>query len=115
MINTFTYDDNFYRTIPACIIDGRGGNTAVAGQIGFVIKDFTDAEVIKARQPGVLPYKMETDNGNLIGFMSIKVVNGIAGLYQLWLREAYKANLNEITQDISIFITSLSWEFDTLI
>lgn len=115
MINAFTYDEVFYRTIPACIIDGRAGNPAVSGQPGFAIKAFTDAEVSKARLPGVVPYKMETINGNLIGYMSLKVVNGVASLYQLWLRQAFQPKLTEITGDISIFITSLSWNFDVLL
>lgn len=115
MINAFTYDENYYRTIPACIIDGRKGNPAVSGQIGSVIKAFTDIEVDKAGKPGIIPYKMETINGNLVGFMSLQVQLGVASQYQLWLREAFKGKLDEIQQDISIFITSLSWTYDKLI
>lgn len=115
MINSFLYDDNFYRTIPACIIDGRAGNPAVSGQTGFVIKEFYDDEVSKARKPGVIPYKMETVNGNLIGFMSLKTENGSASLYQLWLRQAYKTSSDIINQEISIFITSRNWVFDILL
>ena len=115
MINNFTYDENYYRTIPACIIDGRKDNPAVYGQIGDVIKAFTDIEVDKASKSGIIPYKMETINGNLVGFMSLEVKFNTASVYQLWLREAFKGKLAEIQQDISIFITSLSWTFDKLI
>jgi hypothetical protein len=115
VINNFIYDDNYFRTIPACIIDGRNGNAAVSGQIGTVIKAFNDAEILKSRQPGVIPYKMETINGNLAGYMSLQVSSGTASLYQLWLREAFKGNMAEIQEDISIFIASLSWMYDALL
>lgn len=115
MINTFTYDEQYFRTIPACIIDGRKDNPNVYGQTGDVIKAFTDAEVAKASKPDVLKYKMETENGNLVGALTLKVENGSANLYQLWLREAFKVNISEITQDISIFITSLTWAYDALL
>jgi hypothetical protein len=115
VINNFIYDDQFYRTIPACIIDGRNGNPAVSGQIGNVIKAFCDAEVNKASQPGVLTYKMETISGNLAGVLTLQEVNGVVSVYQLWLRDAFKANLSEIQGDISIFITGRDWVFDSLI
>jgi hypothetical protein len=115
MINNFVFDEQFYRTIPASIIDGRGINPAVAGQIGSVIKEFCDTEVNKARAPGVLTYKLETINGNLIGAMTLQVVNGVAGLYQLWIRQAFQVNLSVIQAEISNFITGLTWNYDLLI
>lgn len=115
MIQTFTYDEQYFRTIPACIIDGRKGNSAVAVQPGYAIKAFTDNEVDKSSQPGVIPYKMETVNGNLVGYMSIKVDNGQPSLYQLWLREAFKVNSAQIISEIGIFIQGLDWQFDSLL
>lgn len=115
IVNNFSYDEQFYRTIPACIIDGRQGNPAVAGQVGTVIKAFTDSEVHKARQPGVYTYKMETLMGNLVGSMTLQIVNGQAGLYQLWLRQAFQANSPEIIEEINIFIQGLDWIYDNLI
>lgn len=115
MINSFTYDDNFVRTIPACIIDGRSVNPAVAGQIGDVIQAFCNNEVLKAMPINVLTYKLETDNGNLMGAMTLRVVNGIASLFQLWLRAAYLGNITEITGEIGTFITERDWVFDQLI
>lgn len=110
----FIYDENYSRTIPACIIDARASIAAIKNQIGDVIKAYTDSQV-KAVNQNTLPYKLETMDGNLAGYITLIVDMTTEGcaLGQKVLRPAFQGFMDIPTQ-ISTFITSNSWKIDIL-
>lgn len=115
MIYRITYSDDYKRVIPAVIIDGRGLSAATATLSGYEMKAYTDAKVNKVT-PNTIPYKIETDNGNLAGYFILMIdYNGIPVLVDYLFRPAFVQFSSEISQIINNFITSGNWQFDTLI
>ncbi len=106
------YDIEYSRTIPAVLIDSRKG-TPLANQIGSVIKSATDAEVAKV-VPGVIPYKLETMQGNLVGYIALQVASGAASVYLKGLRPAFQPFDADISSQINTFIISNIWVNDLL-
>ena len=107
------YDIDYSRIMPAVIIDARASIPAITNQIGSVIKAYTDAEVAKVTSK-VVPYKIETDQGVLVGYFTIRVIVGFGSLYQYQLRPAFVQFNTVISQEISNFIASDDWKFDFL-
>lgn len=102
------------RVIPAVLIDNRANIPAITNVTGFAIKAYTDAQVAMI-VPGVLPYRLETDMGNLAGFMTLQTSGGGAGLYQFVLRPAFLSQKTEILGIISNFIMQGNWKADFLV
>lgn len=110
-----TYNDEYKRVIPAVIIDGRGLNPAIATLGGFAMKAYTDSKVAQVI-PGTIPYKIETDTGNLAGYFILMIdYNGTPFLIDYLVRPAFVQFDSEISQNINNFIQSNDWQFDTLI
>lgn len=107
------YASEYQRIIPACIIDSRAFIPEVLNQVGTVIESFTDAEVAKVVE-GVLPYKLETMEGNMIGFFSLKLDGSTVGIYQRFIRPAFRRFDLEISQRIAIFIHQNEYVADTI-
>lgn len=114
MIYRFIYDDQPFRTIPGVLIDSRAG-TPLANQIGTVIKAYTDGQVSLVTD-NVIPYKVETDSGNLAGYFTLQVIlgNQSAQMQQFVLRPGFKQFLSEISAQINTFITGGQWKPDFL-
>lgn len=106
------YDIEYSRTIPATMIDSRKG-TPLANQIGSIIKSSTDAEVAKVVS-NVIPYKLESLQGNLVGYIGLRIVDNAASVYLKGLRPAYQPFDADISNQINIFITSNVWVNDLL-
>lgn len=114
MIFNVVYNQEYKRVIPAVIIDGRGLNPAIATLGGLELKDYTDAKVNAVTQ-GAIPYKIETDLGNLAGYFVLMVdYNGSVILMDYLLRPAFMQFDTQISQIINNFITSGDWRFDIL-
>ncbi len=107
------YDTEYKRTIPAVLIDSRATIPAIATKIGVIIKTFTDWEVNQITS-NVLPYKIETDKGNLCGYFTIRMNGQAAFLFQYQLRPAFVQFNTEISQQINIFIQQNIWRQDYL-
>jgi hypothetical protein len=102
------------RIIPAVLIDKRATITSIANQTGNVIKLFVDTQVALISSD-VLLYKIETANGNLVGYFSIKIVReGVAVILQFELRPAYEQYNTIIMTEINNFMSSGSWSADYL-
>lgn len=115
MIFRVTYNDEYKRVMPAVIIDGRGLNPAIATLGGYEMKAYTDSKVAQVIV-GVIPYKIETDAGNLAGYFLLMVdYNGSPVLMDYLLRPAFVQFDSQISQIINNFIQSNDWQFDTLI
>ena len=114
MIVRFIYDIEYKRTIPACLKEARASIPQIKNQIGSVIKAYTDGQVALIID-NVIPYKIETqENGNLVGYMAIRVVDGEASVYLKQLRPAFFQFDFEISVQINTFIINGFWKFDTL-
>ena len=113
----FTYEPDYPRIIFAVMIDARSG-TPLANKTGFTQKQFIDAEIAKVT-PDVIPYRLESELGVMIAYMSLKTGNmgQTAALYQLTIRPAFQNMAAEIQQNISNFISNSpsQWQGDILI
>lgn len=106
MTNRIIFDDQWYRTIPACMIDARVG-TPYANAIGSVIQGYIDHNLTLAT--GNLTYKIETMNGGLVGVF----VLGRDGTFLFSvIRPAFQQFSEEIEQEISTFIQGNNWVYD---
>lgn len=115
MIFRITYSDDYKRVIPAVIIDGRGTNPIIATLGGYEMKTYTDTKV-EAVRSNTIPYKIETDKGNLAGYFVLGIKgNGACVLAESLLRPAFVSFSSEISQKINTFIQSGDWQFDILI
>jgi hypothetical protein len=116
MLYIITYDLDYKRTIPAVLIENRANIPAIKNQIGTVIKAYTDAEVAKVTET-VIPYKVETNQGVLVGFFTIQLSNigQNAGKLQQVLRPAFQPFNSDITQIINTFITNGGYVNDILL
>jgi hypothetical protein len=115
MIIKFIYEPDYPRIIFACMMDARAG-TPLANKPGTIQKEFIDAEIAKVTSE-VIPYRLESELGVIIGYISLKTGNmgQTAVLFQETYRPAFANMIPEIQQNISKFVSSLAWRGDILI
>lgn len=108
------YNQDYKRTIPAILIDGRGEIAAIQTAGGYAVKAYTDSKVSEVTST-VIPYKIETDLGSLAGYFNLQVkpLGGVS-LLVTQLRPAFKQFDTQISQIISNFISSNEWKEDYL-
>jgi hypothetical protein len=106
-----SYDIEYKRTFNGVLIDSRSAIPAIAGQLGSVIKSFIDKEIALVT-PEVLPYKIESSNGNLAGYFTIRLNSHSGFLFQYQLRPPFVQFNAEISQIINNFIKSNSFSQD---
>jgi hypothetical protein len=107
------YDIEYERTIPATIKEARANIPEVKNQVGFVIKAYTDSQVALVTN-NAIPYKIETFDGNLVGYVAIRVVSGGASVYLKQLRPAFVQFDTEISEQINTFIINGMYVGDIL-
>jgi len=101
-----TYCDEYERIIQAVLIDSR-----VAGlQNGNVYRADIDA-YLNALDDTDMTYKIETDQGVLVGFF---VYNTVSGVVQQSFRRPFAEYTTLLQQEIGNFIASGNWIFETL-
>lgn len=108
------YDQDYRRTITAVLTDNRANIPEIRNQIGIVIKQYVDAQVALVTD-NVVPYKIETDLGVLVGYFLLQVTNmgQTAVNIQQVIRPVFQS-FNEISGIVSNFITNGSYQFDIL-
>jgi hypothetical protein len=109
------YNEEYRRVIPAVLIDSRANIAAIKTAGGFAVKAYTDSQVALVTDT-VIPYKIETNEGNLAGYFNLSVSTNpkSAVLLNAQLRPAFVQFNSEISQIISNFIISNDWQFDYL-
>lgn len=113
MIVRFIYDIEYERTFPAVLKDARASIPEIKNQIGSVIKAYTDTQVTLVTD-NVLPYKIESMDGNLVGYMAIRVVSGEASVYLKQLRPAFMQFDADISEQINTFIINGFYKYDSI-
>jgi hypothetical protein len=106
----------YYRIIPAINIEARGSIAVIKNQIGSVIKAYNDTEISKI-QSDVLFYKIETTDGVLAGYFSVRIKVNIAVhavLLQYQLRPSFNSFVTQISAQINTFINNGTWNQDYL-
>lgn len=110
----FIYEPNEYpRIIQGVNIDSRATIPAIKNQIGAVIKTYVDVEVDKVKgHPSILFFRIETKEGVLAGYMSLKVKGDAANatLYQYLLRPNFQQFNTEISVELVNFIVQNKWK-----
>jgi hypothetical protein len=87
----------------AVINDSRNTIQAITNQPGTIIYSYIQGQIAKI-VPGVLVYRITTDQGNLSGFCAIQVQNNVASLLFYQFRPAAQPFSATILQIISSFI-----------
>ena len=106
------YNQDYKRIIPAVLIDSRGLIPDIQETDGFATKNYTDS-VVNMVNEDTVPYKIETDTGNLVGYFNILVgIDGNASLMNSQIRPAFQNFDAEISQLIITFIASNDWVYD---
>ena len=110
MIYRIIFDDQWFRTIPSCIIDNRVA-LGLGNARGSVIDKYIQSHLLIG--PGALTYKIETLNGNLAGVFVLQVhpMDGATILFSV-IRPSFSAQNSEIMAEISTFILSNDWVYD---
>lgn len=106
MIYRIIFDDQWFRIIPSCMIDARVG-TPLAGATGVVMQKIIDEKLVLV--PGNLPYKIENNNGVLVGVFVMKPDGTL--IFSI-IRPAFQQFEEDITQEISTFIGGNNWVYD---
>ena len=104
-----TYCENYTRLMRGVLIDSQFNIPAISNKLGSVIKDYTDKEVEKV-VGNVIPFRIETNDGNLAGYFTIKVVGVDVSLFQKQLRPSFVKFNDNISILISTFITNGEWQ-----
>lgn len=109
------YNEDYKRVIPAVIIDSRQNIAAIKTAGGYEVKEYTDSQVALITDT-VIPYKIETDKGNLVSYFNLSVSDNpkSASLLNAQLRPAFIQFNSEISVIISNFIISNNWQQDYL-
>lgn len=105
---------DYQRMINGILIDSQYLIPAISNKNGFAIKAYCDVEIAKVTD-NVIPYKIETENGNVAGFFTLQTNGSITTLYQKQLRPAFVQFDIELNQLISNFINTNRWINDTLL
>lgn len=105
--------DSYKRLMWGVISDSRTNIPAVKNQVGAVIKAYVDMQ-ISLVTPDVLPYKIETGTGNLVGYFGLYVGPGSVSIQFQQLRPAFVGFSAEISTVMINFILSGAFKFDTL-
>lgn len=114
MIYNISYcGDSYKRLFWAVISDSRANIPAVRNMIGVVIKSYVDSQTALVN-PDVLPYKIETELGVLVGYFGLYTGPGPAAVAFGQFRPAFLAFQSDINQNIATFVSSGNWSFDTL-
>lgn len=115
MTYRFIYDNaDKHRIISAVMIDSRAGIPAIKNQIGSVVKTVIDSQIALVVD-NCLFYKIETENGNLAGYLCLKIgANDQVTVLLFELRTSYEEYSSEISTQMSNFITSGEWKQDFL-
>lgn len=107
------FEQDYTRIIPAVINDSWSIIPQTKMQFGSVIKSYSDSQLALI-VPGVLPYRIESNEGNLAGYMALQVNNNVATVLLFQLRPGFVALTNQISQNIGTFIQSNLWLNDML-
>lgn len=115
MTFNFIYEPMYYpQVIFACMVDARKG-TPLANQNGFSIQEYVENQVSLVGDD-VLFYKIEDNNGVLVGYLSLKVTNMGKNVtkFQLVIRANFQSFTSEIEDSITSFINTGRWSPDFL-
>ena len=100
---SLSYELDFKRVMLAVINDARNTIPETTDKPGMVIYDYIQAQIARV-VPGVLIYRICTENANLGGYCGIQVQNGAIQLLFFQLRPAFQPFEPEILQFIGTFI-----------
>ncbi len=113
----FIYDKDYKRIIPAVITDSRANIPSIATVSGSVLKNFIDAEIqLVSDYDNRICYKIETENGNLVGYfiIDINLTNQSAYVFKVQLRPAFVQFDIQINNEINNFMFNFTWKKDFL-
>lgn len=95
------------------ISDSRKNIPVILNKRGDIIKAYVDSQ-ISLVVPGVVMYSLTTDLGVLVGYMGIQTAPGSVSVVLQQFRPAFDVYSIEIQKEISNFIQSGNWRFNTL-
>jgi hypothetical protein len=85
----------------------------ISGKAASVVKAYVDAEYSKVID-GVIPYRIENDNGNLAGYFTLVANGNSISLFQKQLRPAFVQFDVQLSNEINNFIINGGYRKDML-
>lgn len=107
------YAEEYSRVIAGIVLEVRQTLDATKNKSGFEVFDFYTSEIEKVMED-VIPYKLETESGNLAAYFSVKVTGNGGALYQKFVRPNFRQFDIDISQKINSFIFNNDWKQDFL-
>lgn len=108
-----SYNIEYNRVLSGIILENRQAITQTKDKTGFQVKTFIDGQ-IGLVDDTTIPYILETAQGNLAAFFSLKVVGVEASTQQLFIRKNFAQFGDDISLKISSFISTNDWRTDLL-
>jgi len=108
-----SYNVEYARVLSGVILENRQGIAQTKDKTGFQVKSFIDDQIALV-DDSVIPYIMETAQGNLVAFFSLKMTGEAVSLLQLFIRANFIDFQAQITAKIDTFILSNEWHTDNL-
>ena len=95
------------------IFDSQSIIGQISGKGGIVVKAYADGELAKVNST-VLPYRIESNDGNLAGYFNLKITANSVYLFQIQLRPAFIDSSVQIVGQINDFIVKRGYQKDIL-
>lgn len=108
-----SYCVEYNAVLSGIILENRQAIASTKDKTGAEVKTFIDSQIALIADT-VIPYIIETDNGNLVAFFSLKITAGVATVLQLFIRNNFTDFQSAISQEISNFINHGNWRTDIL-
>lgn len=113
MTLSLVYELDKDRVMSAVINDSRNTIPAIAGQGGYAILGYIQAQIALVPAGGLV-YRIVGDGANLGGYVVLGVQNGVASIILLQLRPAFRQFANQINEFIANFISNNQFLQDVL-
>lgn len=110
----FIYANDRYQSLMWGIIaDSRATIPSIKNAIGDIIKAYVDSQIALVT-PGVSVYKIETELGCVAGYLGIQASGNPGSVVFLQVRPPFEGDILAINQQISNFIASGGYIFDSI-
>lgn len=113
MTFSLQYELDHQRLITAVVNDSRSVIPSLAGKDGQAVYAYAQG-LISQVVPGVLVYRVRTDQGNLSGILALQTTVQPVSVVFLQLRPASVSFLSEISEVIATFIIERQYLQDVL-
>lgn len=114
MTYDFIYESDYKRLIQAVINDSWDIIPQTKGQIGSVVQAYSNSQ-LNLITANCIVYKIESNNGNIVGFVVLQVNSNVASILISQFRPAFVQFSTVLYQLINTFVQKNFWQDDILL